>query len=492
MAEYAVTAPRVLSTSATMPRSNSPAAFAPLGSSRSTSAVTVGYTTSNGTATAGSDYIATSGTLTFAPGETSRTVAIIVNSDATAEAKETFTVTLSNPSGATLTDASGTGSITDPATIPTPPTPPVTPVTPVALPKVSIADLAVTEGNGTHAHFMFTATLDKASATAVSVGYATANGTATAGLDYTAANGTISFAPGVTTQQVHVDILGDTTVEPNETFSVTLSNPSGVSIARATATGNILNDDLAGTTPPTTGANYVDIMTYGMFHSSDHTGMDALVGGRTAITTEAVVAYNDLRRFAGLAPTTIENVGRWAFANSMTNNAQASGNDLQGVGLYYAMQGAKVGWIADAKYNPQIIADIERTARLGSADEVMAMVALYGHAGYGKYLTDNGYQTAFINTLKMEPHYGGWMHGRTHGVLLIDGAATAHDVNHLTILSHDQTQPFMNDTFDYPQWPALTVPNKKVIEYFQSMVTLGNPRGDNSTSAGSNSGTVSL
>ncbi|MBJ7401719.1 Calx-beta domain-containing protein, partial [Mycolicibacterium sp.] len=310
---------------------------------------------------------------------------------------------------------------------------------------------------------------------------------ATAGVDYTAAAGTLSFAPGVTTQQVHIDILGDTTVETDETFSVTLSNPSGVSIARATATGNILNDDLAAVTPtpPTTGANYVDIMTYGMFHSSSHTGMDALVGGRTAITTEAVVAYNDLRRFAGLAPTTIEDVGRWAFANGMTNNTQASGNDLQGVGLYYAMQGAKVGWIADAKYTPQIVADIERTARLGSADQVMAMVALYGHAGYAKYLIDNGYQTAFINTLKMEPHYGGWMHGRTHGGLIIDGAATAHDVNHLTILSHDQTRPFMNDTFDYPQWPALTVPNTKVIEYFQSMVTLGDPRGTNLTALNS-------
>ena len=468
------------------------AAFTVSLSSASTSAVTVGYTTSNGTATAGSDYIATSGTLTFAPGETSRTVAIIVNSDATAEAKETFTVTLSNPSGATLTDASGTGSITDPATIPTPPVTPVTPVTPVALPKVSIADLAVTEGNGTHAHFMFTATLDKASATAVSVGYATANGTATAGVDYTAGNGTISFAPGVTSQQIHVDILGDTTVEPNETFSVTLSNPSGVSIARATAIGNILNDDLAGTTPPTTGANYVDLMTYGMFNGNDHHGMDALVGGRTAITTEAVVAYNDLRRFAGLAPTTIENVGRWAFANSMTNNAQASGNDLQGVGLYYAMQGAKVGWIADAKYDPQIVADIERAARLGSADEVMAMVAQYGHTGYAKYLIDNGYQTAFINTLKMEPHWAGWMHDRAHGTLPIEGGAAAHDVNHLTVLSHDQMRPFMNDTWDYPQWPALNVSDKRVIEYYQSMVTLGNPLGDNSTSAGSNSGTVSL
>jgi hypothetical protein len=85
----------------------------------------------------------------------------------------------------------------------------------------------------------------------------------------------------------------------------------------------------------------------------------------------------------------------------------------------------------------------------------------------------------------MEPHYGGWMHDRAHGVLLIDGAATAHDVNHLTILSHDQTRPFMNDTWDYPQWPALTVPNTKVIEYFQSMVTLGDPRGTNLTALGS-------
>jgi hypothetical protein len=50
----------------------------------------------------------------------------------------------------------------------------------------------------------------------------------------------------------------------------------------------------------------------------------------------------------------------------------------------------------------------------------------------------------------------------------------------------------MNDTWDYPQWRALNVSNKRVIEYFQSMVTLGNPLGDNSTSAGSNSGTVSL
>ena len=460
--------------------STSAAMFTVTLSSASATPVTVGYTTSNGTATAGSDYIPTSGTITFAPGETSRNIAIIVNNDTTAENKETFTVALTSPTGATLTDPSGTGTITDPATTPTTP---VTPVTPVAPPRVSIADLAVTEANGEHAHFMFVATLDKASATAVGVGYATANGTATAGVDYTADAGTITFAPGVTTQTVHIGILGDATVEPDETFTVTLSNPSGVSIARATAIGRILNDDLAAPTPtpPATGTDYVDLMTFGMFHGSDHTGMNALEGGRTAITTEALVAYNDLRRFAALAPAKLDDIGTWAFANRMTNNEQAGGNDLQGVGLYYAMQGAKVGWIADDKYDPQIVADIERTARTGSADAVMAMVTKYGHTGFAKYLLDNGYQTAFINTLRMETHWAGWMHDRAHGRLLIEGGATAHDVNHLTVLSHDQMQPFMNDTWDWPQWPALDVSDKRVIEYFQSMVALGNPLGDNLT-----------
>ena len=461
---------------------SSVAAFTVTLSSTSTQPVTVTYSTSNGTASAGNDYTAASGMITFAPGETTKTIAVAVKSDSLTEGKETFAVTLSNPSGATLLDASGAGTIADP-TIPATPVAPVAPVTPVTLPKASVADLSVTEGNGEHAHFMFVATLDKASATAVSVGYATANGTATAGVDYSAESGTLTFAPGVTTQSFHVGIIGDTTVEPAETFTVTLSNPTGVTLARATALGTILNDDLAAPTPTPTppAGTYVDIMTFGMFHGSSHTGMDALEGGRTAITTEAVVAYNDLRRFAGLAPTTIDDVGRWAFANSMTNNAEAWGTDVQGVGLYYAMQGAKVGWIADGKYTPQVVADIERAARLGSAADVMAMVAQYGHVGYAKYLIDNGYQTAFINTLKMEPHYGGWMHDRANGRLIIDGAATAHDVNHLTILSHDQTQPFMNDTWDYPQWPALNVPNKKVIEYFQSMVALGDPRGTNLT-----------
>ena len=225
---------------------------------------------------------------------------------------------------------------------------------------------------------------------------------------------------------------------------------------------------------------YQDINVWGNFHDSNHNSEhNELVGGRTAITTEALVAYNAVRAFAGLQPATIEQVGQWAFDNQLTNNSQAWGNDLQGVGLWYAMQGAKVAWIADESYDPQILADIQRTARLGNPDDVIQMVQTHGHKGFADFLQQNNLQESFINTLKMEPHYGGWMHGRTHGFLNIENGAIAHDINHLTVLGWDQSEPFMNDTFDWPQWPALNVDDQTVINYYQSIVSLGNPLADN-------------
>ncbi|NTY61545.1 cellulase family glycosylhydrolase [Mycolicibacterium sphagni] len=360
---------------------------------------------------------------------------------------------------------------------------------------VYLKPIEFTSGSGTSLA-SFVVTLAAPSTQTVTVQYATSNDTASAGLDYVSVSGTISFAPGETQKIITVPVKSDSLVENNETFHIMLSNPSGATLTDAMGMGTILDRPVGTTTgdgtqtpPGDTGmpmpdpgtSQYTDIMTFGMFHGSDHTGMDALEGGRTAITTEALVAYNNQRAFAGLAPVTLEAVGNWAFANKLTNNAQAWNNDLQGVGLYYAMQGAKVGWIADDKFDPQIVADIERTARLGSAASVMAMVAEYGHDGFAEYLMDSGGETAFIDTLKMEPHYGGWMHDRANGRLVLEGSATAHDVNHLTVLSHDQSQPFMNDTWDWPQWPALDVSHKRVIEYFQSMVALGNPLGDNLT-----------
>ncbi|MEE2681997.1 MAG: cellulose binding domain-containing protein [Planctomycetota bacterium] len=230
---------------------------------------------------------------------------------------------------------------------------------------------------------------------------------------------------------------------------------------------------------------FTDITCWGDFHGSNNNShAHELVGGRTAITTEAMIAYNNLRAFLGLPALELEDVGQWAFDESLTNNSQAWGNDLLGVGLYYAMQGAKVGWITDDAYRPQLLADIQRTARLVEdpdemRDLVMDMVRENGIAGYADYLEQNGMVETFINTIKMEPHYGGWMHGRTHGFRSIEGVAINHDINHLTVLSWDQMQPFMNDTFDWPQWNALDVSDSGVIEYYQSMVVLGDPVGDN-------------
>ena len=234
-----------------------------------------------------------------------------------------------------------------------------------------------------------------------------------------------------------------------------------------------------------TSSDFIDITYWGSFHGSNHNSEhNELVGGRTPITTEALVAYNGLRAFAGLNAVAIEDIGRWAFAEGLTNNAKAWGNDLQGVGLWYAMQGVKVGWIADSSFKPQLLADLQRTARLGSSDAVMAMVQEVSHDGFAEFLISEGLQEAFINTLKMEPHHGGWMHGRTHGFLPIESGAIAHDINHLTVLGWDQRQPFMNDTFDWPQWPALNVSDNTVINYFQSMVALGAPLESNLNSLG--------
>ncbi|HEY1600283.1 MAG TPA: cellulose binding domain-containing protein [Pirellulales bacterium] len=118
------------------------------------------------------------------------------------------------------------------------------------LPGLSVSDVSQAEGNSGTTNFLFNVTLSAASTAPVTVKYATANGTATAGSDYTATSGTLTFAAGQTTKQVAVPVIGDTTPESNETFSLVLSSPTGATLTRATATGTILNDD----TSPSTGS----------------------------------------------------------------------------------------------------------------------------------------------------------------------------------------------------------------------------------------------
>jgi hypothetical protein len=201
----------------------------------STSTVTVNYATANGTAAAGSDYVAQSSTLTFTPGQTSKTVGIVVNGDTSVEPNETFFVNLSAPVGATIADAQGQATITNDDA--------------GALPTISINNVTVTEGNSGTTNAVLTVTLSQTSASTVTVNYATANGTAAAGSDYVAQSSTLSFTAGQTSRTVAIVVNGDTSVEPNETFLVNLSAPVGATIADSQGVGTINNDDGAQQVP---------------------------------------------------------------------------------------------------------------------------------------------------------------------------------------------------------------------------------------------------
>jgi len=195
--------------------------------------VTVDYTTTDGSATfANGDYDAASDTLTFDPGQTTETVDVTVHGDTTYETDEGLTIDLSNANGATIADDSGTGTITNDD----------------AAPMFGIGDVSVAEGATGITSLTFTVTKSGATQLGSAVHYATSGGTATAGVDYTGNSGTLSFAPGVTSQPVTVLANGDKVFEPNETFDVVLSAPTGATVADATGVGTIMNDDKQPTT----------------------------------------------------------------------------------------------------------------------------------------------------------------------------------------------------------------------------------------------------
>lgn len=114
-----------------------------------------------------------------------------------------------------------------------------------ALPTVSIADVTLAEGASGTTTFSFVVGLSPASGRTVTVQYATADDTAKAGADYTAASGILTFAPGESTKTIPVAVLGDTVLEAGETFTVTLSNPANASLGVSRAIGVIANDDVA-------------------------------------------------------------------------------------------------------------------------------------------------------------------------------------------------------------------------------------------------------
>ncbi|MEJ0037686.1 MAG: Calx-beta domain-containing protein [Gammaproteobacteria bacterium] len=191
-------------------------------------AVSVQYSTADGTATAPGDYTTTSGTLTWPDGDaTPKTISIPIATDSILEGNETFTLTLSGPAGGAVLGALTQAAVTilDDDGI-----------------GLSVANVSVNENAGSA-----TVTVTKSGTSAVtnSVSYASANGTAVAGSDYTAVSDALTFGAADTTKTIVVPITNDGVYEGNETFTVSLSSPTnGATLVGGPATVTIVEDDL--------------------------------------------------------------------------------------------------------------------------------------------------------------------------------------------------------------------------------------------------------
>ncbi|MGD8518473.1 MAG: Calx-beta domain-containing protein, partial [Anaerolineae bacterium] len=185
----------------------------------------VNYATSDGSATAGADYTASSGSLSFSPGEVTKTFDVPVLVDTLPEDDETVNLSLAGAVSATL--GTGTAQLTliddDP------------------LPSLSVSDSSADEIDS---HLTFTASLSAASGRDVSVDYTTSDGSATAGEDYSAATGeTLTIPAGQTSGLIQIPLIDDALDEPNETFTLTLSNANYATLVSNQATGTIIDDD---------------------------------------------------------------------------------------------------------------------------------------------------------------------------------------------------------------------------------------------------------
>jgi hypothetical protein len=188
--------------------------------------VSMTYATTAGTAQPAVDYATATGTVSFATGASTQTINIITLGDYIDEDDETFRVLLSNPVGVNILDGDGLATIVDNDQS-----------------SVSVADVAVNEGDSGSVLAAFTVSMSTPNSRQVTVAFTTANGTAVSGADYTAISGVLTFAPGVQSQTVSVPVMGDTLDEVGEIFSLNLSSPTLATIGRAKGYGAINDDD---------------------------------------------------------------------------------------------------------------------------------------------------------------------------------------------------------------------------------------------------------
>jgi CSLREA domain-containing protein len=263
--------------------------------------VSVQAATADGTATAGSDYTSTTQTLTFQPGETSKTVSVPILGDSLAESDETLTLTLSSAQNALISRDKATGTIQNDdlgGTI-----------------QLSAASYSAGETDGA-----VTITVQRVTGVASSVGvqYATADGTAKAGQDYTAAAGTLTFAAGESIKTISVPILADRVDEPDESFTITLSNVTGGATLGTPVTATVTIRDVDQSTCQTTltsnvpaGSTTIPVQSSAGCNVGDHVAINPGTGTeeRTIITGFGSILIDQPTRYAHAAGEVVIRIG---------------------------------------------------------------------------------------------------------------------------------------------------------------------------------------
>ena len=234
-----------------------------------TGVISVDYATGNNTASAGSDYMATSGTLVFAASEASKTLSVPITSDAVPEGHEALNLTLSSPVGA-LIGRNGNASLTIlDDDVYTPPTL-----------NFSAADFTVGEATATKS-ITVNRTGDSTGTTTVQ--WSAASNTATLGVDFGAAGGVLTFGPGVTSRSFTVSVTNDTAAEGNESGHLILSAPTGG--ARLGTSGNatltIVDNDVSAS----------GFKFSGTYFANPESGSKAITISRTTATAAQSVTF---------------------------------------------------------------------------------------------------------------------------------------------------------------------------------------------------------
>ncbi|NCR19167.1 MAG: hyalin, partial [Microcystis aeruginosa LL13-03] len=335
------------------------------------------------------DSVLPSGTVSFAPGESSKVITVNVQGDTTVELNENFTVTLSNATnGATITTATATGTIQNDD---------------VAVPTLTIAatNANQTEGNSGSKAFTFTVTRAVNTTGTNNVNWAvTGSGSNPANASDFAGSvlpsGTVSFAAGETSKVITVNVLGDTTVEPNENFTVTLSNATnGATITTATATGTIQNDDFIGTSGSDTlaGTSGADALTglagndtYTVNNAGDLV-IEALNQGTD--TVQASIAYTLANNVENLLLTGTVNLNgtgnglnNQITGNSGNNNLNgAAGNDtLNGAAGVDTLTGGTGTDIFIFQFGQSTAAALDRVTDFAIGDDKIDLLSQAGAA----------------------------------------------------------------------------------------------------------------